>query len=129
ILSSDQKWQKRYCVQVEGQPDDKALEPLRQGLAIRINGEVYKTRPALIRILDKPPDLPPREPPIRVRKEIPTSWVEISLVEGKNRQVRKMMAAIGFPVLRLTRMAIGPITLEGLLPGDILELQKPFWLI
>ena len=98
---------KTYWVQVEGAPCDADLDPLRTGLAININGKAYNTLPAKARLLPGDPGLPERIPPIRVRKSIPDTWLEITLEEGKNRQVRKMCAAIGFPVLRLVRVAIG----------------------
>ena len=78
----------------------------------------YRSRPAVVRLLPFEPDVPPRDPPIRFRKSIPTSWVELTLTEGKNRQVRRMTAAVGFPTLRLIRIASGPLKLEGLMPGQ-----------
>lgn len=104
---------KTYWVQVEGAPGTEDLEPLRRGVRI----QDYLTRPAGVRIFPSAPEAPPREPPIRFRKAIPTTWVEIVLTEGRNRQVRRMTAALGFPTLRLIRTAIGPIGLEGLAPG------------
>lgn len=91
-----------YWVQVERIPDLNALEKLRQGLPI----QDYRTRPAIVNLLDFEPDLPPREPPIRYRKSVPTAWLEITLTEGRNRQVRRMTAAVGYPTLRLIRTAI-----------------------
>jgi 23S rRNA pseudouridine2457 synthase len=113
---SDPKFQhpRTYWVQVEKIPDDQALEQLRQG----VNIQDYWTRPALVRRLDGEPDLPPRHPPIRFRKTIPTAWLEITLTEGRNRQVRRMTAAVGFPTLRLVRVAIGGLRLDGLAPGQ-----------
>jgi 23S rRNA pseudouridine2457 synthase len=101
-----------YWVQVEGVPDGVALDRLEAGVAIQ--GE--RTRPArVIRI--EPPELPERSVPIRVRKHIPTSWLSLTLTEGRNRQVRRMTAAVGYPTLRLVRAAIGEVTLAGLEPG------------
>ena len=111
---------KTYWAQVEGAPTDAALEPLRVGIAIRD----YVTRPAQVRVLEAPPDLPPREPPIRVRKSIPDRWIELVLHEGRNRQVRRMTAAVGFPTLRLVRVASGSIRLEGLAPGQWREVHR-----
>jgi 23S rRNA pseudouridine2457 synthase len=95
--------QKTYLVQVEKNPDLAALEQLRNGVKI----DNYQTRPAFVRLLPEEPDLPPRNPPVRYRKTIPTSWLEITLTEGKNRQIRKMTAAVGFPTLRLVRVSFG----------------------
>jgi len=111
-----------YWVQVEGIPDDADLEPMRRGLTI----QDYRTRPAKVIILNSEPDLPPRDPPIRYRAAIPTTWLEVTLTEGRNRQLRRMTAAIGFPTLRLVRAAIGiqskaaqlALTLDGLRPGQ-----------
>lgn len=107
------KLPKTYWVQVEGEPDEKALERLRRGVIL----DGRRTQPAKVRCIPEPV-LWPREPPIRFRKAIPTSWVEMILTEGRNRQVRRMTAALGFPTLRLVRVAIGPYTLDGLAPGE-----------
>ena len=107
------KMEKVYWVQVEGEPDDDALAALRGG--VRLNDGL--TRPARARRLDPAPGVGPREPPIRVRAAIPTTWIELALREGRNRQVRRMTAAVGHPTLRLVRAAIGPYTLDGLAPG------------
>jgi 23S rRNA pseudouridine2457 synthase len=112
------KWPKTYWVQVEGTPDDAALEPLRRGMVL---GD-FTTRPAQARVID-PPDVWPRTPPIRSRKAIPTTWLEIVLREGKNRQIRRMTAQAGFPTLRLIRTAIGAYTLGDLAPGQWKQLE------
>ncbi len=109
---------KVYLVQVEGIPDVAALERLCKGMVV--NGTC--TKPAQARLLDAPPHLPDRPIPVRFRKQIPTTWIELTLREGMNRQVRRMTAAVGHPTLRLVRVAIGPITLEDLLPGQWREL-------
>jgi 23S rRNA pseudouridine2457 synthase len=109
---------KRYRVQVEGVPTESALDRLRQGI-ILADGPA---RPAPTRLIDEPTGLWPRTPPIRVRKAIPTAWLELELHEGRNRQVRRMTAAVGLPTLRLIRWAIGPWTVEGLGPGDWREI-------
>ena len=101
-----------YWVQVEGAITEAALDRLRQGVAV----QDYTTRPALARRIPPPP-LPPRDPPIRVRQSIPDGWIELTLTEGRNRQVRRMTAAVGFPTLRLVRSAIGDLRLDGLAPG------------
>jgi 23S rRNA pseudouridine2457 synthase len=104
---------KTYWAQVEGIPDQPSVQALTSGVPI----QNYRTRPARVRVLDQEPNLPPRPVPIRFRKAIPTTWIELILTEGKNRQVRRMTAAVGFPTLRLVRVAIGTLTLEGLEPG------------
>ncbi|MEO7640757.1 MAG: pseudouridine synthase [Ramlibacter sp.] len=111
------KMEKTYWVQVEGRPDEAALDTLRQGVRLKDG----MTRPARARLLDPPPSLWQREPPIRVRQAIATAWLELVITEGRNRQVRRMTAAVGLPTLRLVRAAIGPYTLEGLAPGAWLE--------
>jgi len=105
---------KRYRVQVEGEPTEDALEPLRRGLMLNDG----PTRPAPAQVIPEPPGLWPRDPPIRSRKAIPTAWIELELSEGRNRQVRRMTAAVGLPTLRLIRWAVGPWTVEGLAPGQ-----------
>ena len=108
------KLPKIYWVQVERLPATEALDRLRQG--VLIGGR--RTRPAKVSVLPQEPTLPERRIPIRFRKHVPTAWLEITLYEGMNRQVRRMTAAVGHPTLRLVRIAIGPITLEDLLPGQ-----------
>jgi 23S rRNA pseudouridine2457 synthase len=103
-----------YVAQVEGQPSAEAVEKLRKGgLAI----QDYRTRPCGARLLDGEPELAPREPPVRFRKAIPTAWLELELIEGKNRQVRRMTACVGYPTLRLVRVAIGKLRMPGLQQG------------
>lgn len=103
-----------YWVQVERVPDQAALNSLRQGIKI----QTYWTRPTQVKILLTAPPLPPRDPPIRFRKAVPTTWLAITLTEGRNRQVRRMTAAVGFPTLRLVRVAIAHLQLQGLEPGQ-----------
>ena len=115
VSSPKFKWPKTYVVQVEGDPDDEQLRALRDGVELNDG----PTRPASARRLEAVPDwLWPRTPPIRVRKSIPDSFVEITLREGRNRQVRRMSAAVGLPTLRLVRIAVGPYHLDGLAPGQ-----------
>jgi len=113
IASPRHKLAKVYCVQVEGVPQPAQLEALARGVAIgdRISA------PATVRAIT-PPSFWPREPPIRVRANIPTAWLEITLTEGRNRQVRRMTARVGLPTLRLVRIVVGPWTLAGLAPGQ-----------
>jgi 23S rRNA pseudouridine2457 synthase len=107
------KLAKTYWVQVEGSPSAAQLANLAQGVAL----DSVLTRPAKACVMAEPPELWPREPPIRVRRLIPTAWLELVIHEGRNRQVRRMTAAVGLPTLRLVRWAVGPWTLEGLSPG------------
>ncbi|WP_293129693.1 pseudouridine synthase [Microcoleus sp. bin38.metabat.b11b12b14.051] len=109
-----------YLVQVERIPDAAAIAALQTGVTI----QDYRTRSAKVQLLPTEPPLPPREPPIRFRKNIPTAWLEMTLTEGRNRQVRRMTAAVGFPTLRLVRSAIGNLCLEGLKPGEWRELTR-----
>jgi len=108
------KMRKTYWVQVEGEPGEAALAAMRAGVDLG----AFRTAPAGVRRIDPPGGLWPREPPIRFRKAIPTAWLEVSIAEGRNRQVRRMTAAVGHPTLRLVRAAVGPWTLAGLAPGQ-----------
>ena len=112
-----------YWVQVEGQITGDAIQELEQGVTISIDGEKYHTKKAVARILNEQPDVAERNPPIRFRKNIPTSWLSLTLTEGKNRQVRKMTAATGYPTLRLIRYAIGRLTIAGIAPGSYKEVD------
>ena len=113
IADPRHKLPKTYRVQVEGVPDDIALERLRRGVLLNDG----RTRPAQVDIIPEP-ELWPRDPPIRFRKNVPTTWLELTITEGRNRQVRRMTAAVGFPTLRLVRVAVGPYRLDGLAPGE-----------
>ncbi len=120
---TDPRWKapKTYLVQVEGTATDAALRGLRDGLDLRDG----RTLPALAREIDAPSWLWPRTPPIRVRKTVPDCWLELVIREGRNRQVRRMTAAVGLPTLRLVRVAIGSYALDGLGPGEWRTLSEP----
>ncbi len=109
-----------YLVQIEKLPSKEAIEQLCEG--VMIQGE--KTKPAEVQLLEAEPDIPPRTPAIRYRKNIPTAWIKITLTEGRNRQIRKMTAAVGHPALRLMRTAIGELSLGALKPGDSRHLSE-----
>lgn len=121
IADPRHKLEKTYWVQLEGLPDGAALARLSAGVELK----EFTTRPARVRLIEPPAGLWPRDPPIRFRAAIPTCWVELAIREGKNRQVRRMCAAVGFPVLRLVRSAIGPFCLGGLPPGASATLEGP----
>lgn len=108
------KLPKTYFVEVEGVPDDAALAPLRDGVQL----SDYRARSAAANVVTAPPWLWQRVPPIRTRQSIPTAWLQIILREGRNRQLRRMTAAIGFPTLRLIRYSVGPWSIDGLAPGQ-----------
>ena len=112
IADPKNKMSKTYLVQVEGAPTDKDLAPLRAGVTLKDG----PTRPAKVRLID-PPDLWERDPPVRVRKSVPDTWIEVTISEGRNRQVRRMTAHIGFPTLRLVRWRVGNWTLDGIESG------------
>lgn len=116
--------QRTYYVQVEGIPTSEALAQLQAGVTIQVEGKSYRTKPALVKLLDKAPDLPDRDPPIRFRASIPDRWLALTLIEGKNRQVRKMTAAVGFPTLRLVRFSMEKISLDGMGIGEVRELSQ-----
>ncbi|WP_148863049.1 pseudouridine synthase [Marinobacter fonticola] len=118
IASPQQKMAKTYWAQVEGNIDDEALARLSNGVVLKDG----PTRPAKVHRLTEP-DLWPRNPPVRFRANVPTSWIELTITEGKNRQVRRMTAAVGFPTLRLVRTSIGDWDIDGLAPGGTRQLQ------
>ncbi|MBD2753451.1 pseudouridine synthase [Spirosoma validum] len=123
LLNPKFRHNRTYYVQVDGALTEDACQHLSNGVTISVDGKSYATFPANAqRIVE--PALPERNPPIRYRASIPTSWLSISLHEGKNRQVRKMTAAVGFPTLRLVRWAIEELTAEGMMPGQVRELSR-----
>lgn len=126
LLAPQFKVEKTYWVQVEGSITPEAIRQLSRGVIIRLKGKPYHTLPAQVAAMTPPP-LPPRVPPIRFRKSVPTSWISVGLQEGKNRQVRRMTAAVGFPTLRLVRASIGGLSLSGLQmkePGEVRLLSR-----
>lgn len=118
LLSPQANHSRVYWAQVEGIPQPEEIKKLTHGVRI----QQYQTLPCIARLLDPPPAVPPRTPPIRERKKIPTAWIELQLTEGKNRQVRRMTAAVGHPTLRLIRVQIGGLKLGPLPPGAWREL-------
>ncbi len=118
VAHPQHKQVKTYLVQVEGIPDDAAINTLRKGVELKDG----LTRPARVERIDEP-DIWPRNPPIRYRANIPTSWLRLTISEGRNRQVRRMTAAVGFPTLRLIRWGIGEWSLDGLQPGEWREVE------
>ncbi|MBO9452750.1 pseudouridine synthase [Tropicibacter sp. R16_0] len=121
ISDPKHKMPKTYWVQVEGSPDRDALKALREGVELKDG----LTRPAKARVIEEPQELWARTPPIRIRKSIPDTWIELTIREGRNRQVRRMTAAVGHPTLRLIRYGIGAWTLDGLSSGAWDDLQVP----
>lgn len=116
--------EREYWVQVEGEITNLAIEKLQQGVSINITGKIYQTKKCKVQKFSSLPSVEERKPPIRVRKTIPDSWIKIILTEGKNRQVRKMTAQVGFPTLRLIRYRIEKITLEHLHSGEMKMLTQ-----
>ncbi|MEO6546953.1 MAG: pseudouridine synthase [Ferruginibacter sp.] len=115
---------REYWVQVDGEITSQALHDIQNGVDITVDGKLYRTRKCKANLFTTDPPVAARNPPIRVRKSIPTSWIKMILTEGKNRQVRKMTAAVGFPTLRLIRYRIEKCAIEGLEPGEMRILTK-----
>jgi len=124
LLNPVHKHGRTYLVQVEGDISNEAMEKLRTGVSIRIKKEKHITAPAVADIVVPPNWLPERDPPVRYRANLTTSWVQLTLIEGKNRQVRRMTAAVGFPTLRLVRSAIEGLSVKDVLPHSVAELRK-----
>ena len=118
LLNPAFRHKRTYWVQVEGKITEDAIQQLSQGIDIKINKKAYHTLPAVAKILESP-SLPDRAPPIRFRKSVADSWLELTLLEGKNRQVRRMCAKVGFPVLRLVRVSIGKVLIDGMDIGEV----------
>jgi 23S rRNA pseudouridine2457 synthase len=115
--------EREYWAQVEGIPGEQALQVLSHGTLITVDGKPYRTKPAKATWMQVPPVVPERYPPIRFRQHIPTSWLSLTLIEGKNRQVRKMTASVNLPTLRLIRQRIGAVTLDKMQPGDLIKVS------
>ena len=115
---------REYWVQVDGAITTEAISNLQNGVVITIDGKWYSTKKCTVVSCTEEPNVPDRNPPIRFRKNIPTSWIKIALTEGKNRQVRKMTASVGFPTLRLIRHSIEKCTVKGMMPGEMRELSR-----
>jgi len=124
LLHPSFEHQRTYWVQVDGAITQEAANALSKGLTIHIVGKDYKTKPASVKLLPDTLQVPDRNPPIRFRKTIPATWASIQLTEGKNRQVRKMFASVGFPVLRLIRAQMGSYTIDKMQAGDLLSLTE-----
>ena len=123
LLNPDARHPRAYLVQVEGEIKSSDCERISQGVIISVDGKKYKTKPCKAEPVEEPDFLPERIPPIRFRKSVSDSWLKLTLTEGKNRQVRKMTASVGFPTLRLVRYSIGDITIVGLQSGQVEELD------
>lgn len=119
LLNPLHEHEREYWVQVDGDITNKAILELQQGVTISIDGKKHNTKKCKASLFESAPVVPERNPPVRFRKNIPTSWIKIQLTEGKNRQVRRMTAAVGFPTLRLIRYRIENCTLDGLQPGEM----------
>jgi 23S rRNA pseudouridine2457 synthase len=124
LLNPLYRHEREYWVQVEGDISPQAIDQLQQGVPVNINGKIFQTQKCIVKKFSSPPKVHERKPPIRVRKNIPDSWVRIILTEGKNRQVRKMTAKVGYPTLRLIRYRIENITLKNLQPGEMKVISK-----
>lgn len=124
LLNPSFAHEREYFVQVDGAITTEALLQLQKGVEINVNGKLYKTKPCKAVLLNEEPAVPGRNPPIRFRAAIPAPWIKMILTEGKNRQVRKMTAKVGFPALRLIRYRIEGIELGNLQPGKMIELPQ-----
>jgi 23S rRNA pseudouridine2457 synthase len=116
--------EREYWVQVDGAITPEAVGQLQKGTSINIEGKQYRTKPCKALLFTNPPIVPERNPPIRYRKEIPAPWLQLTLKEGKNRQVRKMTASVGFPTLRLIRFRIEKLTINALQPGEMISINQ-----
>lgn len=124
LLNPVHEHKREYWVQVDGLITNEAIQELQQGVTISIDGKKHRTKKCVASVFATAPQVPDRNPPVRFRKNIPTSWIKIQLTEGKNRQVRRMTAAVGFPTLRLIRHSIEKCTVQGLQPGEMRLLEE-----
>lgn len=124
LLHPSFQHEREYWVQVDGAITGDAIQQLQNGVTISIDGKKHQTLPCKVSVFEKEPSVPVRNPPIRFRKEIPAPWIRMVLKEGKNRQVRRMTAQVGFPTVRLIRYRIENITMEGLQPGDLVSMTR-----
>ena len=124
LLHPSYAHEREYWVQVDGDINNNALQQLSKGICINVDGKSYHTKPCKATRFEEQPAVPERNPPIRYRKNIPTSWIKLILTEGKNRQVRKMTAAAGFPTLRLIRYRIEKLTIDNMDAKHIIELSS-----
>jgi len=124
LLNPEFEHEREYWVQVDGAVDVHAIQQLQKGVAINIDGKKYHTKPCITSLFEKDPAVPERNPPIRFRKEILAPWIRMILTEGKNRQVRKMTAQVGFPTLRLIRYRMERLTIDNMQPGDMISLSQ-----
>lgn len=120
LLNPLKRHERTYWVQVDGSINEEAIKKLEKGITISIEGKLYNTLPAKARIIETPAILPERFPPVRYRKNIPTTWIELKLIEGKNRQVRRMTASVGHPTLRLVRASVENLHLKNITAEDII---------
>lgn len=126
LLSPQFHHEKKYWVQVDGAITNEAIEQLEKGVEIKAKGKTYYTQPAKVKLLDENDValIPDRDPPVRFRANIPTTWIRITLTEGKNRQIRRMTAKVGFPTLRIVRYSIEGLSLAYFNPGEVKEIEK-----
>jgi 23S rRNA pseudouridine2457 synthase len=124
LLHPSLSHEREYLVQVDGEIDQAAINLLESGLEITVDGKQHRTKPCKAKLIHPPAGFSERNPPVRFRRNIPTSWISLILTEGKNRQVRKMTAKTGFPTLRLIRYRIDKLVLDGLKPGEMMEIDK-----
>lgn len=124
LLDPEQGHERSYLVQVEGEISAEAISRLKEGIEVSFDGKVYKTRSAHVELLSDLPAIPERNPPIRFRLNVPTSWIRLKIIEGKNRQVRKMTAKVGFPTLRLIRESINELSLKSMESGRVEVMER-----